>query len=222
MISGLKNNPVCPGLFRLYEPQLNRAVRVMTASFGDSDFLQHVFPDEQARDRILPLVYQSIVRSFMANDRAFATSEQVEALMLVRHSQERFSWLSQIRMVQMLRVLRFAPLGRTLIKARAFRPIRQKTAWYFHNYPDFVWLEIIAVDPAQRGTGRMSQLMLPLLAYVDSRRTFCLLETENPQNIAIYEHYGFKQILTGQVRLAKHAPIPYYFLAYDPPGILDR
>jgi len=55
--------------------------------------------------------------------------------------------------------------------------------WYLH---------IIAVRGRHRGKGIASRLLRPILAELDRKGLPCYLETQNPANVALYEHFGFQ------------------------------
>jgi ribosomal protein S18 acetylase RimI-like enzyme len=135
----------------------------------------------------------------------------------VRNSRAGFGLRAIPGMLGMLRVLPFVPLFKTWKKARQLRPIREVTASFFKKHPEFVWIEMIAIDPAARGHGILRQLMTPLLERVEREKTFCLLETENPGNVPIYEHFGFRQVRSGRV---PSADMPFFFMVYDPSGLV--
>jgi ribosomal protein S18 acetylase RimI-like enzyme len=50
----------------------------------------------------------------------------------------------------------------------------------------------IAVDPAHRGQGFASQLIRPMLERADDEGVPVYLSTNTEENIALYEHFGFK------------------------------
>jgi ribosomal protein S18 acetylase RimI-like enzyme len=57
-------------------------------------------------------------------------------------------------------------------------------------------LKVIAVDPALRGSGAFRRLITPVLEYSDQNRIPVVLETHNPINIGLYEHFGFTLVKT--------------------------
>ncbi len=50
-----------------------------------------------------------------------------------------------------------------------------------------------------RGQGLASRLIRPLLEEFDKKKLACYLETHNPSNVAIYEHFGFKVVEEGKI-----------------------
>jgi GNAT superfamily N-acetyltransferase len=56
--------------------------------------------------------------------------------------------------------------------------------------------KIIAVDPALRGKGAFRRLVKPQIAFCDGEGIPIILETHNPVNVPLYEHFGFKLVRT--------------------------
>jgi len=56
------------------------------------------------------------------------------------------------------------------------------------------YLELLGVHPDHQGRGFSSRLLRPVLARADDMGRSCYLETESAENIAIYEHFGFKVV----------------------------
>ncbi len=70
-------------------------------------------------------------------------------------------------------------------------------SWYRKHVPKRHYrLKIIAVDPALRGTGAFRRLISPALSYADEHSLTVVLETHNPANVGLYEHFGFELVKT--------------------------
>ena len=72
---------------------------------------------------------------------------------------------------------------------------REQPHWY---------LAIIGVDPSLRGRGVGAALLRSRLERCDKEGTAAYLESSNPQNVPLYEHFGFQ--VTGALDLPKGAP----------------
>jgi ribosomal protein S18 acetylase RimI-like enzyme len=57
-------------------------------------------------------------------------------------------------------------------------------------------IKIIAVDKQLRGTGAFRKLITPTLGYADKNLLPVVLETHNPSNVGLYEHFGFRLVKT--------------------------
>jgi len=55
-----------------------------------------------------------------------------------------------------------------------------------------IYLYLVGVREEARGQGLSSVLISPILDYANATHQVVLLETHNPKNIPIYEHFGFE------------------------------
>jgi hypothetical protein len=58
----------------------------------------------------------------------------------------------------------------------------------------FWYLSVVIVDPAYQGKGYASSLIRPILAIADESDHRVYLETQNVDNVPIYEKYGFRTV----------------------------
>ncbi len=58
--------------------------------------------------------------------------------------------------------------------------------------PPYMELSPIGVKPEYQGKGFGSKLLRPMMQRFDDEETICFLETQNPENIPIYEKLGFE------------------------------
>ncbi|RJO60974.1 MAG: GNAT family N-acetyltransferase [Dehalococcoidia bacterium] len=56
------------------------------------------------------------------------------------------------------------------------------------------YLAALAVNPLHQGKGFASLLLKPMLAKLDADKMPCYVETQNMKNVAMYQHFGFKQV----------------------------
>ena len=57
-------------------------------------------------------------------------------------------------------------------------------------------VKIISIDKSLRGTGAFRKLISPAIEYADRERIPMVLETHNPSNVGLYEHFGFELVKT--------------------------
>ena len=57
-------------------------------------------------------------------------------------------------------------------------------------------LKVIVVDKALRGSGAFRRLITPVLEYAGKNQIPVVLETHNPSNVGLYEHFGFFLVKT--------------------------
>jgi len=69
--------------------------------------------------------------------------------------------------------------------------------WYKpFNIKDFYHINIIAIDKTDRGKGKFRALLTPIVNYCERNNLPIILETANPNNVPLFEHYGFKLVKT--------------------------
>jgi ribosomal protein S18 acetylase RimI-like enzyme len=57
-------------------------------------------------------------------------------------------------------------------------------------------LKIISIDKSLRGTGAFRKLITPAIEFADQEQIPMVLETHNPSNVGLYEHFGFELVKT--------------------------
>lgn len=66
-----------------------------------------------------------------------------------------------------------------------------------HAPQDFAYIWAVGVRPDQAGQGLGKKMINAALDEMRQRgHSTCWLRTENPNNVSLYEHLGFKQVLT--------------------------
>lgn len=207
------------GVIRLNKRHVGKAAGVLTAAFSDDAFFAHLFPDPAVREKAMPVVYGVMANLFISKGWGTAPSEAVEGVLIARPPEALLGFSSFFRALAMAKILRFAPLLKTIRRARPYGQIWAKVERYFKRYKGFVWIDMIAVDPEYQGKGFMSRMLRPVLEDVKARGSFCLLDTENAANVPIYEHFGFEVVEKGVV---EEMGIEYWVMAYDPCGVLGK
>ncbi len=64
----------------------------------------------------------------------------------------------------------------------------------FHPDEDHWYLAFLGVDPLKHGKGLGSNILKKTLEKIDQEGVVAYLESSNPQNISLYERYGFEII----------------------------
>ena len=78
---------------------------------------------------------------------------------------------------------------------RSMRYTEYASAVHKRHSPRPHWyLQFIGVDPMSQGKGYASRLLKPMLARIDTEGSSCFLETQNRENVPIYQHYGYRVV----------------------------
>jgi ribosomal protein S18 acetylase RimI-like enzyme len=78
--------------------------------------------------------------------------------------------------------------GSVILRARKFRKI-----WHEHDPKQSHWhIDPLAVMPEMQGKGIGSKLLTYFCEYVDKENTLAYLETDRPENVRLYNRFGFE------------------------------
>ncbi|MEK3806774.1 GNAT family N-acetyltransferase [Bacillus sp. FSL H8-0547] len=195
----------------------DKAAMMLSESFHSNPLFIYLFPDEKKRRKILKNVYKGTVEIVAAVSDVYVTSDKVEGIFAVRRTDKAASYFvlcgAIIKTVlRSLLLIRDVPLIPFIRKAQKLSSVTAKMAIYKKQKPHLV-IDMVAVDPACRGQKFMSRMIRAALKEADSKKTFCVLETETLENVRIYEHFGFQlsqkiEVIEGQLTV--------YVLIYDP------
>jgi len=134
-------------------------------------------------------MYQYFLRSNLKN--VSTTSKELEGLMIM---EKPYSHDASLSLGDFIRGIPLFKLGsRTLVRmihyqihATAIRKqLIQDPYWY---------LSLIVVAPQFQGQGFASRLLKPILYQAEREKQRVFLETHHPENIPIYERFGFQVV----------------------------
>jgi GNAT superfamily N-acetyltransferase len=180
------------GIRLLVRRDLRASAEVLARAMADDPLMRFFVPYVDIRPRALPRMFYTIARYGQSIGRACATPN-LEGVMIWRAPCDRqftdgmaarFGGLAVLRALGMKAVEVIRRMSRY---EEAARRIHGEIVSGPHAY-----LVLIGVDPAYHGKGFASALVKPLLSYCDLRSLPCYLETHNPKNVSLYEHFGFK------------------------------
>jgi len=184
-------------LVRVTKEQIGPASEMLVEAFFNDAKLTLVFPDENTRREQGRSLFAFHLRYGLNYGRVFATSPNLEGVAV---------WLPSDRSeVTFWRAMRSG--GMTLQKQLSKDAMRRLLAfadqidsYHKKHVPGrHCYLFFIGVDPRVQGRGYGGKLIRPVLLEMDQNRMDCYLNTQNEQNIGLYEHFGFEVL--EQVRL---------------------
>ncbi len=190
-----------------------RAVQVVADAFYNYPSLMHYFPDEKRRTRWLPWHMERTINSAIAYGEAWVTEDVCGILLFLPPGRTRLSDWEFVKCgflaLPLVIGLRHYPsvaecekrVADTQEKLLAGRP---------HYY---LWS--LTVSPAKQRSGSGKALLESFLAKTDREGLPVYLETHKPENVAYYERFGFRLILTDTV--PKHN-LKFWCLLREPGG----
>lgn len=185
-------------LYRVQKEDLPRLQKLLTVCFAEDPLYHALIPDRETRERLLPELFSCDLTEFFDTCEIYADSRELNSMLVVSDESESYN------------VLRYCF---TEIRAKLSTDswlIREdpslKTFWNFIYGKDYLnssWTDqlhqterlhviYLAVDPAHQHRGLADQLMNEVISYAGDHKMLISLETHNPDNVPIYEHFGFK------------------------------
>jgi GNAT superfamily N-acetyltransferase len=173
---------------RLEEAEIDEAAALLVSAFQDRPFYRYLAPDEAERRKFLAVNFGLRLREgFGVNDMQVCRREGGGGISGIavwappspdrdeRPPEEAFARFS-------------APLRERFF---CFLDILH-TARDASVRPPFWSLAPIAVLPQERGRGAGGALLRSKLRELDGQNVACFLGTQDSENAALYEHFGFK------------------------------
>ena len=74
--------------------------------------------------------------------------------------------------------------------------------WLVHPRTAHYYLFMIGVDPSSQGKGYGGQLLRHLNELADKAGVECYLETDKPESVNLYEHFGYRVVRDDTIRAA--------------------
>ena len=221
---------------KLQPDQHRQAGEMLARAFYDDPLSVYLVPNDAKRARVLPWMYERVVRYGSMYDGELLTNSSAAPLAPgasipssplplagegpgVREVNAVAVWLppglAHTPITRLVRAgLALAPfkfglgaMGR-FMAANHVERLRAKLAPEPHWY---LWL--IGVAPERQGHGLGSSLIEPMIARADADAIPCYLETHKERNVTFYERHGYNVVHTGNV--AKDGP-PYWCLKREP------
>ncbi|CAH8244474.1 GNAT family N-acetyltransferase [Paenibacillus melissococcoides] len=184
------------------------AAAVMAEGFKEDGLYVHLLPDPSTRVEVLKLFFRNYIELLYDYGGLYATSENMEAVALIFRSERMgASWASRVSYAWGVARAVAKSLGmcRCIGPAgflRGLSGLRSMSSAWLASLGDqpYLHLDMLVVQPQYRGQGWVRKMMSPLLAECRERGIACTLETQNPRNVGLYEHYGFTVVDTIRLR----------------------
>lgn len=178
-------------VIRLTGAQIKPAAEVMQRAFADYPLGSYFYPDPSRRPSSPPpLIFRPTIRYGLLYGEVYATSPGLEGVAV---------WVPSSKVPRTFwRNIRSGNFTRLFGINRDFRArqsaFQEHTVDMHRRYAPFphLYLQMLGVDPAHQGEGFGSRLLRHMFARVDAVPLPCYLETHVENNVAIYEHHGFK------------------------------
>jgi GNAT superfamily N-acetyltransferase len=179
-----------PGLLKLDRKLAEPAIKMLTRAFWTYPILTYYFPEENLRRSISDSMLAFPIYTCLRYGEVYATSAQLEGVAVWSPSEKYpVSFWGILRTVPLRYILGMTHSGMARMQTvdRFLNDIHKRLVPYNHMY-----LEILGVDPQFQKQGFSSKLVKPMLQKLDREERTCFLETQDPQDVPIYQHFGFE------------------------------
>lgn len=165
---------------------MDQASTVFARAFFSDPLYEWFFPSEKTRVEKITALYRFILSTNLS--RTLVVSDALEGIAIWEepndHGMDTIASLrrgpelaSSVGVSALLRMVRFS---------LATLPLRRR--WM---RSDGFFLSVMVVDPRCQGKGIGKAMLATLLEEAERARRPVYLETQNPRNVSLYEHFGF-------------------------------
>ncbi|MDY4692014.1 MAG: N-acetyltransferase [Blautia sp.] len=185
-------------LYRVQEEDLPRLQKLLTVCFARDPLYHALIPDDETRKKLLPQLFSCDLTEFFHTCEIYSDSSELNSILVVSDETESYN------------ILQYCFTEAKALLTTDGCLIREdpslKTFWNFFQGKDYLnssWTDqlhqtqrlhviYLAVDPAHQHRGLAEILMDEVICYAQEHKLLISLETHNPDNVPLYEHFGFK------------------------------
>lgn len=179
-------------IIRLGKPDIKPAAKVLARAFQETTIFKYFIPDIDKRRDKLHLIFEKAVRYGVYYGEVYATSPNLEGIIILLPSEtaEMTLWrLMRVGMFFLLFRIGFGFIVRGLRVGDFLTLVQQRQA------PSRYWLlQFLGIAPEHQGKGHASTLMKAILSKIDDENMPCYLDTEEEENVTLYQRYGFRVV----------------------------
>jgi ribosomal protein S18 acetylase RimI-like enzyme len=180
-----------PNIVPLREENLSAAAAALARAFHDDPLQTYVFPDTAERAARSPEHFAPILRYGLLFGEVLTTEGTPLGAAV---------WLppggcevtperaEEAGLNDLPRAIGKEAAGRFFSALGAVEP-------YHRGIPPHWYLMVVGVSPEGRGRGLGRALIQPIMDRADAAGMPCYLETAQPDNVAFYEHLGFRRVV---------------------------
>ena len=198
-------------LYKLKRKDIKKAVEVFSKAFDSDPLSQHMFPNDETRQNLLHHYFRFQISYGLLYGEIYAPSPKIEGLAIWYLSDKyQMNMFKQLRAggMRLYWKLKMDTISRMM-------PIGRFSAEMHHKYGSFKhwYLSPIGVEPRNQGKGFASLLLRSMHNRTDKEELPILLETQNPVNVKIYEHFGYEVVAKESI---PNTEIPHWVMVRQP------
>ncbi len=179
--------------YKLREEDVLKGAEVITAAFRGDPLWTKIFENVSGFDEKYSSFFELGLRYAFKYGEIIAPSTNLEgAAAWVPGELSYMTFYRMLRCGALLRAMRLGPLLGSKMRY-IFTPL-EKDRKKNMNGRDFIYLFMIGVNPDMQGMGFGKKMLEELIRKSETADVSLYLETETPENVELYEHFGFKTL----------------------------
>jgi len=180
----------------LTEQQLPQAIAMIGRAFHKDPLSIYVYPDEAERTHRLPLVFSIALRYTLRYGEITTAPEITGVACWLRPERTTLSIKQLLRIGALTTSLKMGLQG--LRRINNAEDYMRNTHQHCITEPHW-YLWVLGVDPVRKGQGIGGTLLRAGLERADASDRSCYLETMNPENVPLYQKFGFAIASEGNI-----------------------
>jgi len=201
---------IISNLQRLQNDQIEAASRVAARALQNDPLSVHFYPDPIERKIKTVTKCEFLILLGILSGEVYTTSSDIQGVAVWNTDGIKDQTIGK-QSKEIIRKLR--KVKRKMFSDRQFSEkygITLEINISLHNeHANFPhWdLTLFTVDPLHQGNGYANMLIKPKLLEIDKQNLPCYLNTQNENNLSLYEHFGFE--LVGKIKIP-NSNVNYY------------
>ena len=179
-------------LYRVQEDDLPRLQKLLTVCFAQDPLYHALIPDDDTRERLLPELFSCDLTEFFHTCEIYSDSSELNSILVVSDETEHYNFLEYCLTEAKAMLTTDGWLIREDPSLKTFWNFVQGKDYLNSSWTDQLHVIYLAVDPGHQHHGLAELLMDEVIDYAQEHKMLISLETHNPNNVPIYEHFGFK------------------------------
>jgi ribosomal protein S18 acetylase RimI-like enzyme len=176
---------------RLAPPDINPAAQILSAAFIDDPSWAYLFPDTARRQKTLRRFFRVLARYGVLTGQAYGVGDPLQGVAVWDIPGQHIPARAYLRAGTGFLGLLFSPFFVQIVRGwRIFGSFGELQGKY--KPESAYYLDTIGIAPEAQGKGLASALIRPFLARADAEGLPAYTETVTPENVSLYEHYGFQ------------------------------
>jgi ribosomal protein S18 acetylase RimI-like enzyme len=185
------------------QPPLNDLAHVFSRAFFHDPLFEYFFADPSQRQALAFFTFRFLVAHARHNGQVDTTPQPVDdhnslngAAVWLPSSAIEHSVIDMLRFGAVRALFKQGPgaIKRQMVAADAMQAVHHRVLTTPHMY-----LLLLGIDPSQQGRGLSTPLLQPSLDLFDQQGLPCYLDTHNPNNVSLYQRFGFEVVHEGDI-----------------------